>query len=91
MKFLFLYFFILNYIAFTLFAYDKAQAQKKRKRVSEKNLLTLVFFGGTLGAWLGMRKFRHKTLKTNFKLWFYGIALLQCMLFLMVYKRKGFF
>ncbi|MBQ1537200.1 MAG: DUF1294 domain-containing protein [Ruminococcus sp.] len=36
-------------------------------RVPEKTLLTLSFFGGSLGAMIGMLLFRHKSRKTRFK------------------------
>ena len=50
----------LNFLAFTLYGYDKLQAQNRDRRIPEKVLLTLSFLGG-IGALLGMRFFRHKT------------------------------
>lgn len=91
MKIVILYFIIINYIAFSLYHLDKERALKGRHRISEKNLLTVAAFGGTLGAWIGMRKYRHKTRKTSFKLWFYTILALQLMLFFIVYKKKFLF
>lgn len=88
MKIVILYFIVINYIAFSLYHLDKERAIKGKHRISEKNLLTVVAFGGTLGAWLGMRRYRHKTRKTSFKLWFYAICFLQVMFFLIIYKRK---
>ena len=46
-----------------LFAYgiDKRRAKKRRFRISEATLLCLGFFGGSVGALLGMSLFRHKT------------------------------
>lgn len=91
MKIVILYFIIINYIAFSLYHLDKERAIKGKRRVSEKNLLTVAAFGGTLGAWIGMRRYHHKTRKTAFKLWFYTILFLQVLFFLAVYKRKFFF
>ncbi len=47
----------------TLFAYggDKRRAKKHRWRRSESSLLCLGFFGGSIGALIGMTLFRHKT------------------------------
>ncbi|MTG96560.1 MULTISPECIES: DUF1294 domain-containing protein [Myroides] len=87
MKFLFLYLFIINYLAFSMFAYDKEQALKNRRRVAEKNLLTLCFFGGTLGAWIAMKKLRHKISKDAFKVKFYAILAIQVAVFFILFKR----
>ncbi|MHC5353287.1 DUF1294 domain-containing protein [Myroides sp. LJL115] len=87
MKFLFIYLFIINYLAFTIFAHDKEQAIKNKRRVKEKNLLTLCFFGGSIGGYLAMKRFRHKTSKSNFMLKFYGLALFQGILLFMILKR----
>lgn len=88
MKFVFVYLIIVNYIAFSLYHLDKQRAIKGKQRISEKNLLTIAAFGGTLGAYIGMQKYRHKTKKLSFKLWFYAILILQVLFFFMVYKRK---
>lgn len=87
MKFLLIYLFIINYLCFTIFAYDKEQAQKKGRRVQEKNLLTLCFFGGGLGGWLAMKKLRHKTNKTTFKYKFYLILIIQLIVLFAIFKR----
>lgn len=91
MKIVILYFIIINYIAFSLYHLDKERAIKGKRRISEKNLLTVAAFGGTFGAWIGMRRYRHKTRKTSFKLWFYAILFLQFMIFFLLYKRKFLF
>src|SRR5690606_15758329 len=84
MKFVFIYLIIINYVAFSLYHLDKQRAIKGKPRISEKNLLTVAAFGGTLGAWLGMTKYRHKTKKLSFKLWFYAILILQIIFFFAV-------
>ncbi len=40
---------------------DKRRAKKHRFRIPEAVLLSLGFFGGSVGALLGMNLFRHKT------------------------------
>lgn len=87
MKFLFAYLIIINYIAFSMFAFDKEKAQKKGRRVSEKNLLTLCFMGGSLGAWIAMSKLRHKTSKKSFKWKFYGIVMFQILVLLILFRK----
>lgn len=58
--------------AFTFFAYgiDKWKARKNRWRIRESTLLWLSVFGGSIGAWLGMKAWHHKTQHNKFK---YGI------------------
>jgi uncharacterized membrane protein YsdA (DUF1294 family) len=58
---------ILNVIVFSVYAYDKRNAQKTEWRTSEKRLLFLALLG-PFGAYGAMNIFRHKTLKTKFLL-----------------------
>jgi len=90
MKLLYIYLIIVNYIAFSLYHLDKKRAIKGSKRISEKNLLTIAALGGTLGAYIGMQKYRHKTNKLSFKLWFYGIFILQIVFIFIFYKKRFF-
>jgi len=75
---LFLYFFFLvNFIAFAITAYDKQLAIKNKSRISEKTLLSWVAIGGTIGSAIAMSIFRHKTSKTSYLLKYFGIILIQ--------------
>lgn len=55
-----------NLVTFLLYGWDKLCARKGRWRVPEKILLGFAFFGGSAGALLGMRAFRHKTKHRKF-------------------------
>lgn len=68
MEFLFVYFILINIIAFVVYGYDKWMAQKGKRRISEKTLLGLAGVGGSLGAFCGMLFFRHKIRKIKFYL-----------------------
>ena len=57
---------MLNVIAFSLFGLDKQRARRGLWRIRESVLLAVTWVMGGLGAWLGMRVFRHKTLKRVF-------------------------
>ena len=57
---------LVNLVAFILFGYDKACAKKKARRIPERTLLLWAWLGGSIGAFLGMRIFHHKTLKPKF-------------------------
>ena len=50
-----------NLVVFCVYGLDKYKAKKDKWRIPEKTLLLLAFFFGGLGAFLGMRVFRHKT------------------------------
>ena len=61
-----IYMIAINVFAFLTYGYDKRQAKKHEKRVSELALLSLAIFGGALGAFLSMIVFRHKIRKKKF-------------------------
>lgn len=77
MNVLFFYFSILNGIAFMITAYDKYLAKTHKNRISERTLLSFVFFGGTIGSGLAMIFFKHKTTKKSYLWKFCGIVILQ--------------
>lgn len=58
---------ILNLFSYFLFYSDKRKAKNRQQRFSEKTLLLASFLFGGLGAWLGMKQFRHKTKHLKFK------------------------
>ncbi len=57
---------IWNAIVFFIYGIDKALAKAQSRRISEKFLLTLAVLLGGVGAWAGMRIFRHKTRHAKF-------------------------
>lgn len=67
------YLFVINLLAFLAFGMDKRKARKQRWRISEATLLWLAALGGSLGAWIGMRVWHHKTLHKKFR---YGVPAL---------------
>ena len=58
---LLLYLAAVNLVTFAVYGADKRRAKKDRRRVSEKTLFLLAIIGGSVGALLGMKVFRHKT------------------------------
>ncbi|TCM18054.1 uncharacterized membrane protein YsdA (DUF1294 family) [Novosphingobium sp. PhB165] len=68
----------LNLWTFAVFGYDKAQSRRGGGRVPEKHLLTLSALGGSPGALLARRLFRHKTRKQPFVNYLKTIVVLQC-------------
>ena len=64
-------------VTFITYGYDKTVAGSIWTRVPEKVLHLLALLGGTLGALLGMRLFRHKTAKSSFRLRFVLVVAVQ--------------
>ena len=71
-----------NVLAFIAFGVDKRKARKHKWRTSERTLLLLAVMGGSVGAWLGMEIFRHKTKHKKFRIGIPVIFFLQLFLFL---------
>ncbi len=55
-----------NFIVFYMYGIDKRRAKLQLHRISEKALLTSAFLLGGIGAFFGMRTFRHKTKHLKF-------------------------
>ena len=62
------YIFVVNLLAFCMYGVDKRKAMKNRWRIPETTLLGVAFIGGSIGAWAGMKTFRHKTKHWKFKI-----------------------
>lgn len=87
MNLLFYYFWIINILGFVQNAFDKRQAIKGKRRIPERRLLGIVFFGGTVGSGLAMLIFSHKTAKTSYILQFFGIVVLQMLITYYFYNQ----
>lgn len=55
------YLVLVNLWAFGLMWFDKRRARRGGRRIRERTLFLSALLGGSLGAVLGMRAFRHKT------------------------------
>ena len=67
------YLIAINVITFLTYGIDKLKAKKGKWRIPESTLLLLAIIGGSIGAWLGIKVWHHKTLHKKFK---YGIPLI---------------
>ena len=67
------YLLAINALSFILFGLDKYKAKKGKWRISEATLLMMAVIGGSIGAWVGMRLWHHKTMHKKFK---YGIPII---------------
>lgn len=61
-----IYLFVVNLIAFILFAIDKYKSKKSKWRISERTLIVISLIGGSVGALMSMKAFRHKTKHKKF-------------------------
>jgi uncharacterized membrane protein YsdA (DUF1294 family) len=77
-----IYFLVINLIGFFLVWFDKKRAIANQYRIPEKTLLAIVAFGGILGSGLAMLLFRHKTSKMSYLFKFFGIIVVQILIFL---------
>lgn len=67
----------INLITFIVYGIDKYKAKKAKWRIPEATLLLMAAIGGSIGAWLGMKVWHHKTLHKKFKYGIPAILLLQ--------------
>ncbi|MBR1769787.1 MAG: DUF1294 domain-containing protein [Bacteroidales bacterium] len=88
-----LYLCLVNVITFFMYFVDKRRSKSKKtskRRISEANLLFWAFIGGSLGAGLSMRFFRHKTKHRKFTvlvpLFFFVHIILLILLFFRLFR-----
>ena len=82
-KIIIIYLVVINVVTFFMYGIDKWKARKAKWRIREAALLGLAVLGGSVGAWLGMRVWHHKTLHKKFR---YGVpAIIVIQLLLVVY------
>ncbi|MBD9015366.1 MAG: DUF1294 domain-containing protein [Prevotella sp.] len=86
-SYLIYYLLAINAVAFIMYGIDKYKAKKAKWRISEATLLLLAVLGGSIGAWMGMKVWHHKTMHKKFK---YGIpAILLMQIALMAYLHMN--
>lgn len=76
---------LMNLVTFFVFGFDKFKAKYKEtheraRRVPEKTLFLLAALGGSAGALLGMKVWRHKTLHRSFRIGIPLILILQILI-----------
>ena len=69
-KVLLFYIYAMTILTFSICGADKFAAQRQRRRVPEKVLFLLSALGGSVGMYLGMFTFRHKT-----KHWYFVVGI----------------
>ncbi len=77
----------INPVTFFYYGYDKYRARIGSHRVPEAVLHSLSMAGGSPGAYVAMRWYRHKTIKGRFLILFWGVVILQATIVALVLFR----
>ena len=75
-----MYLLVVNLIGFVLMFVDKKRAQNNQWRIKEATLFLSAAIGGSIGAMLGMKVFRHKTKHLSFLIGMPAIFIVQVAL-----------
>lgn len=80
-------FLVLNALTFIVYGIDKWKARHGKWRIPEATLLLLAVAGGSVGAWLGMKAWHHKTKHKKFKFGVPLIFILQVALLVYIHSK----
>ena len=75
-----IYLIAINVITFLVYGIDKWKAKRSKWRIPEATLLGLAVLGGSIGAWLGMKVWHHKTMHKKFKFGLPVIIIIQLLI-----------
>ena len=81
-----IYIIVINILAFFIMGYDKYLAKNNKWRISEASLIFISLILGSIGAYLGMYKFRHKTKHIKFTVGIPVIFILNVITIYYLYK-----
>lgn len=84
------YLLIINAAGFLMMGLDKRKARKDQWRTPEKHFFVTALLGGSLGCWVGMQVFHHKTMHKTFTIGMPAILLVQIIIVLVI-LGKGLF
>lgn len=87
MKIALYYLLAVNLLTFVIYGIDKYKARHNHWRVREASLLLLAALGGSVGALLAMRVFRHKTQHKKFRYGVPAILIIQLAVAAFCYYR----
>lgn len=82
-KYIIIYFLIINLIGFLAMAIDKFKAQRGYWRIPEGTLIMITVLGGGIGSLIGMYTFRHKTKKLKFTVGIPTILIIEIIIVIM--------
>lgn len=79
---------VINLLGFLSMGIDKYKAIYHRYRISERALLLITCLGGSLGSYVGMFIFHHKTKHIQFYLGIPLILMIQILFYCFYFKTK---
>ena len=82
------YLLAINAVAFIMYGIDKYKAKKAKWRIPETTLLLLAVLGGSIGTWMGMKVWHHKTMHKKFKYAIPAILLIQIALMAYLHMNR---
>ncbi len=89
-RFVCVYAVVVSVVTYCFYAYDKAQARSRQRRVSEATLHFLELIGGWPGAFLAQRRLRHKCAKRSYQAFFWIVVLLYQLVALDFLENRKF-
>ena len=87
MNYLIVYLLSVNLIAFIAYGIDKLKARRSCWRIPEATLIGLASIGGSVGAWMGMKIWHHKTKHKKFRYGIPAILLIHIVLAILIYTN----
>lgn len=77
---------IWNIITFAMYGADKKKAKNKQWRTKESTLIAVAFIMGGIGAYAGMKYFRHKTKHIKFQILVPIAIIINIICFVLIFK-----
>lgn len=77
---------IINIYAFFMMGMDKKRAKLNKWRTPELKMIFTAILGGSIGIYLGMQIFHHKTKKRKFTIGIPAIFVIELLLILVIIK-----
>jgi uncharacterized membrane protein YsdA (DUF1294 family) len=74
------FFAILSLVGFVLVYMDKQKAIRHQWRIPERVFYMMGFLGGSVGIWIGMFQFHHKTRKNPFRWILFGTLVINVLI-----------
>lgn len=81
------YLLLLNVLAFAMMGIDKRRAKRHAWRIPESKIFLAAILGGSLGSWVGMYVFHHKTKHSKFVV---GIPLILILQLVVVFAAWSY-
>ncbi|BAM47085.1 DUF1294 domain-containing protein [Amphibacillus xylanus] len=84
MKKIYMLLIIINLCSLIIMKVDKSRARNNQWRIPEMNIWLISLLGGSVGTYIGMKLFRHKTKHLSFKIGIPLLILIQALTLIML-------